>query len=347
MASQAAVSIIMPVHNGSLWLKECLASVSQQTYSGKIELSVYDDASTDDSRKLIEKWARLCDDPRISLIISGHEGLPYGVGYAKNQAIAQSSGEFLCFLDSDDVMHEDRIVRQLEVAVVFHRAIVGCKFHREPQGSTARFTQWANTLTQDQLYTQVYLSHGPTVIMPTWFCHRDVITSLGGFDERGKGTPEDLLLFYKHLENGGEVIKVDLDLLMYRYHPQAETFSIAENTIWTARVEFLEKQVLNKLKSFSIWNAGKQGRKFYRSLSPYNKKKVLMFCDVDIKKIEQKKFYIDESSKEVPRPKIPIVHFTEVRPPVIICVKMNLSGNFEQNLKSLRLKEGRDYLHFN
>ena len=51
---------------------------------------------------------------------------------------------------------------------------MGSRFHRDPVGSTERFTNWANNITQHQLITQIYTSHGPTVIMPTWFCHRNV-----------------------------------------------------------------------------------------------------------------------------------------------------------------------------
>ncbi|CAL1530443.1 unnamed protein product [Lymnaea stagnalis] len=340
------VSVILPVHNASQWISESLASVSQQNYQGPIELSVYDDASTDDSGRVIERWCNTLGNSKFTLKISGHEGKPHGVGFAKNQAIAQSTGEYLCFLDADDVMHPDRIKNQLELAQMSKQAIVGCKFHREPADSTQRFTNWANNLSEDQLYTQVYMSHGPTVIMPTWFCHRNVIQAVGGFDESGKGTPEDLIFFFKHLMLGGKVLRSNTDLLMYRYHPQAETFSIAEATIWNLRVKFLESQILNSWESFAIWNAGKQGRKLFRSLSSVNRKKVSMFCDVDSKKID-KKFYTYEVSKEVPKPKVAIVHFTQVRPPVILCIKLNLSGNFDQNLRSLRFKEGRDFIHFN
>lgn len=38
-----------------------------------------------------------------------------------------------------------------------------------------RFTNWANTLTAEQLTLQIYTSNGPTIIMPTWFFHKDVI----------------------------------------------------------------------------------------------------------------------------------------------------------------------------
>ena len=48
-------------------------------------------------------------------------------------------------------------------------------------------------------------------------------------------------------------------------------------TIWKHRVEFLQKQLLSKWDSFTIWNAGKQGRKLYRSLTAENQSKV-MFC---------------------------------------------------------------------
>ena len=105
-------------------------------------------------------------------------------------------------------------------------------------------------------------------------------------------------------------------------------------------------QVLNQWDHFTIWNAGKQGRHFYRSLSPENQAKVTHFCDVDAKKIA-KEFYTYEESKTLPKPKIPIVHFRDASPPFIICVKQDLTGGgFEENLASLNLTEGKDYFHF-
>ncbi|XP_009946389.1 PREDICTED: UDP-GlcNAc:betaGal beta-1,3-N-acetylglucosaminyltransferase-like protein 1, partial [Leptosomus discolor] len=161
------------------------------------------------------------------------------------------------------------------------------------------------------------------------------------------GVPEDLLFFYKHIQKGGEVFRVNHCLLLYRYHPQAATHSILEGTIWNHRVRFLEDRVLSSWTSFTIWNAGKQGKKLYRSLSPANRKKVAAFCDVDEKKIT-KGFYTYEESEERPKPKIPIRHFRDATPPFIICVKLDLTGGaFETNLNTLNLKEGMDYYHFN
>lgn len=51
--------------------------------------------------------------------------------------------------------------------------IVGSKFERDPPESTVRYTNWANSITPEQLNQQVLTSHGPTIIMPTWFCSRE------------------------------------------------------------------------------------------------------------------------------------------------------------------------------
>lgn len=341
------VSVIIPVHNAEKWLSECLKSIETQTFSGTIEVSIYNDSSTDCSMDLVSEWSKKINK-ETRVVTGGHnDPVPRGVGYAKNRAVEQSTGKYLCFLDADDVMLDNRIQVQHKAAVQHTDAIVGGQFVREPEGSTLRFTKWANQLTHQQLYTQIYTSHGPTLVMPTWFCARQVYDRIGGFDESGKGTPEDLIFFLKHLKTGGRLHKVDIPVLIYRFHSGATTFSIHEETIWNIRVKAIQEDVIDKWSEFTIWNAGKQGRKLYRSLSDNNRQKVLAFCDVDDKKLN-KGYYTFEESRTIPKLQVPIVHFSVAKPPFIICVKQDLTGGcFEQNLKSLNLEEGVDYFHFN
>nr|XP_054312061.1 UDP-GlcNAc:betaGal beta-1,3-N-acetylglucosaminyltransferase-like protein 1 isoform X6 [Pongo pygmaeus] len=226
---KAHVSIILPVHNAEPWLDECLRSVLQQDFEGTMELSVFNDASKDKSGAIIEKWRVKLEDSGVHVIIGGHDSpSPRGVGYSKNQAVAQSSGSYLCFLDSDDVMMPQRVRLQHEAAVQHPSSIIGCRVRRDPPNSTERYTRWINQLTPEQLLTQVFTSNGPTVIMPSWFCSRAWFSHVGPFDEGGQGVPEDLLFFYEHLRKGGGVIRVDQSLLLYRHHPQAATHSILE-----------------------------------------------------------------------------------------------------------------------
>uniref|UniRef100_A0A3P8VXH2 UDP-GlcNAc:betaGal beta-1,3-N-acetylglucosaminyltransferase-like 1 n=1 Tax=Cynoglossus semilaevis TaxID=244447 RepID=A0A3P8VXH2_CYNSE len=329
----------MPVYNAGPWLDECLQAIVDQDFAGSMELSVFDDASTDDSRKVVEGWVEKLKTRGISVVISGHNSVqPRGVGFAKNKAVSQSCGRHLCFQDAVSmcVFEHNKVSNSL----------IGCRVKRLPEESTERYTRWINTITQDQLMTQVYTSHGPTVVMPTWFCSRQWFLKVGPFDEGGKGVPEDLLFFYQSLRHGGGVSRVNQCLLIYRYHEKAATHSISEETIWKQRVDFLQERVLGVWEDFTIWNAGKQGRKLYRCLSPVNQKKVKAFCDVDERKIK-KRFYTFEESKEKPKPKIPILHYKHASAPFIICVKLDMTGGvMEENLNSLLLKEGTDYYHF-
>ncbi|KAJ8246306.1 hypothetical protein GJAV_G00266110 [Gymnothorax javanicus] len=342
------VSIILPVYNASCWLDDCLQAVLEQDFRGSMELSVFDDGSTDDSRAMVERWTETLQGKGISVVISGHDSdQPKGVGHAKNRAVAQSRGRYLCFQDADDVMMPQRVRLQFEAALRNPDSIIGCQVCRVPEGSTVRYTRWINTLGPEQLLTQVYTSHGPTVVMPTWFMSRSWFHKVGSFTEEGRGVPEDLLFFYQSLRVGVVPVRVDQVLLTYRYHEQNASLLVLEKTMWDLRVEFLQERVLSQWDSFTIWNAGKQGRKLYCSLSPANQKKVTAFCDVDKNKI-RKGYYTYENSKERPKPRIPVQHFKDASPPFIICVKLDMTGGgLEENLLSLKLKEGLDYYHFN
>lgn len=92
------VSIILPVYNRQAYLEECIRSVQAQSYQN-FELIVVDDGSTDASYPLCEKLAD--EDPRIRL----HQADHGGVSAARNLALDMACGDFVFFLDSDDVIH--------------------------------------------------------------------------------------------------------------------------------------------------------------------------------------------------------------------------------------------------
>ncbi|EHB09376.1 UDP-GlcNAc:betaGal beta-1,3-N-acetylglucosaminyltransferase-like protein 1 [Heterocephalus glaber] len=343
-----------------------------------MELSVFDDASKDKSMSIIGRWKEKLEGAGIPVVIGGHDSpSPRGVGYSKNQAVAQSSGSYLCFLDSDDVMMPQRVRLQHQAAQGHPTSIIGCQVRRDPPDSTARYTRWINQLAPAQPLTQVFTSHGPTVVMPTWFCARAWFYHVGLFDEGGQGVPEDLLFFYEHLRKGGGVMRVDQSLLLYRYHPRAATHSVLqERAAWTqgkglcllsgspqlAGGPVVERvlQGVQKPKPRGgpahtqrhaqhplSWLNGHTGSSSWTvGLSNFRATKVVAFCDVDENKMK-KGFYCHEDAQERPKPRVPILHFRAARPPFVICVKLDLTGGeFEDNLRSLSLCEGRDFLHF-
>lgn len=64
------------------------------------------------------------------------------------------------------------------------------------------------------------------------------------------------------------------DVIMWPCNHVSASSLVSRETIWTLRVNFLQERLLSQWESFTIWNAGKQGRKLYRCLSAANQKKV-------------------------------------------------------------------------
>lgn len=95
MESKGLISVIVPVYNAQEYLKKCLDSVLEQTYSNW-ELFVIDDGSIDQSLAVCQEYAK--KDSRIQVLHQENAG----VSAARNLAIDLAQGEFLCFLDADD-----------------------------------------------------------------------------------------------------------------------------------------------------------------------------------------------------------------------------------------------------
>ena len=92
------ISVIVPVYNSSLYLSSCINSVLQQTFP-YFELILVDDGSQDESKYICEKASRT--DDRIRFIHQKHKG----VSVARNRGIRAAKGNYLFFLDSDDMVH--------------------------------------------------------------------------------------------------------------------------------------------------------------------------------------------------------------------------------------------------
>ena len=104
----ALVSIITPSYNSSRFIKECVSSVLEQTYTNW-ELIIVDDASDDNSRELIGNIAER--DNRIKFIFLTKN---IGVAGARNIALEMSEGRYIAFLDSDDIWKKDKLTTQID-----------------------------------------------------------------------------------------------------------------------------------------------------------------------------------------------------------------------------------------
>lgn len=94
------ISVIVPVYNVEKYLKPCLDSILNSTYQD-IELIPVDDGSTDNSGAICDEYAR--KDARVHVIHKANGG----VSSARNEGLRVAGGEFVSFIDGDDVIHPE------------------------------------------------------------------------------------------------------------------------------------------------------------------------------------------------------------------------------------------------
>jgi len=103
------VSIITPCYNAEPYIEETIKSVLEQTYKNW-ELIIIEDGSTDKSREIIQTYRQ--HDSRIRLINNSEN---IGVAQSRNKGIEISCGEYIAFLDSDDIWLGNKLMLQLNM----------------------------------------------------------------------------------------------------------------------------------------------------------------------------------------------------------------------------------------
>jgi len=128
------LTIGLPVYNAAPFLRDCLRSVFEQSWSDW-ELVIADDGSTDESLSIL----RSIFDPRVRLV---GPNLHQGLGACLNLITANARGRYIARMDADDMMHPSRLERQLRILLERPELDgVGCGMvvldrHLEPIGTT-------------------------------------------------------------------------------------------------------------------------------------------------------------------------------------------------------------------
>jgi len=166
-------SVIMPVYNHADYVGEAVASVRRQTVEDW-ELLIVDDGSTDGSGRIVDRLA--AEDGRITVMHQANAG----PAAARNAALARARGDWLAFIDSDDVWYDD--------ALAAYRGFIAA------HGDVQFLYGWRNRLNADgsitelagefqdrptgtaELFGRMYLSH----LCVCW--RRALLDKVGGYD---------------------------------------------------------------------------------------------------------------------------------------------------------------------
>lgn len=103
------ISVVVPIYNAERYLDECLESIAAQSYKD-IEVLCVDDGSKDNSLSICNKWAKC--DRRFRVLSQPNQG----VSAARNTALDNAHGEYICFVDSDDVLFPDYLSHLIEIS---------------------------------------------------------------------------------------------------------------------------------------------------------------------------------------------------------------------------------------
>jgi glycosyltransferase involved in cell wall biosynthesis len=126
VVNKPLVSVVIPLFNKENYVEATLQSVVNQTYS-EIELVVIDDSSTDESYQVVQKYLRSHSGRFRNVTVKTRANT--GQAGARNEGVLKSKGEFVAFLDADDVWHPEKIDKQVRYLTVHQEiGLVFCNY---------------------------------------------------------------------------------------------------------------------------------------------------------------------------------------------------------------------------
>lgn len=226
------VSIIMPAYNSSKTIRDSIQSVCHQTYPNW-ELLIIDDCSDED----IEIIAHEFEDQRIR-----YYRLPtnQGVACARNKGISEAQGQYLAFLDSDDLWHPRKLFNQVSFMQKYHYAFT-YTWYRQFSGNIHHLGNLVKTKTAVD-YKE--LLKGNDIGCLTVMIDCSQVHDIAMPSQRH----EDYITWLNILKQGGKAYSLPKELAYYRKENGSLTSNKWKSLTWTWQV-YRKSQNLNVLQS--------------------------------------------------------------------------------------------------
>lgn len=202
--SEPLVTVVVAVHDGERFLRESLDSLYAQEYES-VDVVFVDDGSTDGSAEIAQSY----------------EGLRYihqenaGLAAARNTGLAHARGEFLAYLDDDDILMPQKLRIQVE-HLVDHPEI-GCVLGRQ-EIMLEPGVEAPDWLTRDTIYGDL-----DGIPLVSAMIRTEALRSVGGFDASYRFA-EDRDLFVRLREHGIEIAVLPDIVLRRRFHGENMNF---------------------------------------------------------------------------------------------------------------------------
>lgn len=203
------ISVIVPIFNRAELVVDALECLVQQTHR-HLQIIAIDDGSTDDTLAVLRKWAVRHPDLRIHIIAQENSG----VAAARNAGLRAAEGEFLFFLDSDDLAYPSALAELLE-AIRSHPLApfaVGHVRNCDLAGNTVTWEHSCSTRLSDKNWlNNKWMTNGALY-------RRSSVHQSGQFNESLSGVGEDRELGWRIVALDGIGVLVDKDVGIRRHH---------------------------------------------------------------------------------------------------------------------------------
>lgn len=243
------ISVIIPIYNVEEYISACIDSVLGQTYSN-LEIILVDDGSPDNCGKICDDYAK--KDSRIIVLHKKNGGL----SDARNAGLDICKGEYIAFVDSDDIVHLDFI--NILHKNIRNSKMIFCdffKFSQESEINSELNSSEIITLSQEYVFNNISTYRNPLLIV-AWnkLYSKDIWDNIRY--PKGK-IHEDEFIAHEILDQCSEVRFIDLPLYLYRQREGSimsdrNKFLLSKNHLIQAktnRKHFFENKGLNDVAS--------------------------------------------------------------------------------------------------
>lgn len=209
------VSILVPCFNTARFLDVCLESACHQTFRD-IEILVADDGSTDGSRAIAERHSQ--KDSRVRLF----DGPKSGISANRNFLLGKSTGEYIAWLDSDDVAYPDRISQQVKYFNEHSDVVCLGTAVRviDEDGSPIRFEVRATD--HDTISNELICATSNGIFFPSCMMRSELFQTLKLQSDFGDAEDTDLLLRVSEI---GRIANLPDVLLDYRWRMKSTSWT--------------------------------------------------------------------------------------------------------------------------
>ncbi|HMC01265.1 MAG TPA: glycosyltransferase family 2 protein [Flavobacteriaceae bacterium] len=261
---EALISILTPFKNTEAYLTDCINSVFNQTYKNW-EMILVDDFSTDVSYHLVNQFVQ--KDSRIKLFKNENEGI---IG-ALQLAFKQSQGSYITRMDSDDIMHEQKLeilANNLLKNNKEHISIGLVRYFSDDAigDGYRKYENWLNKLTKSgSNFTEIYKEC--VIPSPCWMIHKDDLIAADAFNPNRY--PEDYDLTFRFYEQGYKCIPCDKVLHYWRDYPTRSSRThehYALNYFLDIKMLYFLKLDYDASRPLVVWGAGFKGKTIAKTL---------------------------------------------------------------------------------